>query len=53
MLVLAVWIRAVVAAVLFVVILGTGITFLRGLGAVVPKERIEAEDVAGLNVWDY
>jgi hypothetical protein len=51
MLALAVWIRVVVAAGLFLLILGTGVAFLRGLGAVRPKERIEAEDVSELDVF--
>ena len=51
MLALAVWTRLLIAAGLFALILGTGIAFLRGLGAVRPKERIEAEDVADLDVF--
>jgi hypothetical protein len=51
MLALADWTRLLIAAGLFLVILGTGIAFLRGLGAVRPKERIEPEDVSELDVF--
>ena len=40
-----------VAALLFVVIGGTGLFFLRGFAAIRPKERIEAEDVEELDVF--
>lgn len=40
-----------VAALLFVVIAGTGLFFLRGFAAIRPKERIEAEDVEELDVF--
>lgn len=40
-----------VAALLFLAIGGTGLFFLRGLAAIRPKERFEAEDVEGLDVF--
>jgi hypothetical protein len=40
-----------VAALLFVVIGGSGLFFLRGLASVRPTERIEAEDVEDLDVF--
>jgi hypothetical protein len=40
-----------VAALLFVVIGGTGLFLLRGFAAIRPKERIEAEDVEELDVF--
>jgi hypothetical protein len=40
-----------VAALLFVVIGGTGLFFLRGFASLRPKERIEAEDVEDLDVF--
>jgi hypothetical protein len=51
MLALADWTRLLIAAGLFLVILGTGVAFLRGLGAVRPKERMEPEDVSELDVF--
>jgi len=43
--------RLVVAAVMFLLILFFGMTFLRGVGRLIPKERIEVEDVADLDVF--
>ena len=40
-----------VAVLLFVVIAGTGLFFLRGFAAARPTERIEAEDVEELDVF--
>lgn len=40
-----------VAALLFLVIGGSGLFFLRGLASIRPKERLEAEDVEDLDVF--
>jgi len=48
---LAVWLQWVIALALFVVIAVLGLVFLGGLAAGRPKERIEPEDVAELDVF--
>jgi hypothetical protein len=48
---IAAWLSWLVAAVLFVVIAGLGLVFLRGITAGAPKEKIEPEDVAELDVF--
>ena len=50
MLAIAAW-QWVTAAALFVVILLGGVAFMRGIGGVTPKERIEPEDVEDLDVF--
>jgi hypothetical protein len=41
----------VVAVLIFVVIAGFGLMFVRSLASMRPKERIEPEDVEGLDVF--
>jgi hypothetical protein len=48
---LAVWLQWVVAVVLFVLIAAIGLAFLRGIAGSGPRERIEPEDVADLDVF--
>jgi hypothetical protein len=45
------WIMWSVAAILFVIILFLGVSLLRGLSGTRPVERLEPEDVAGLDVF--
>jgi hypothetical protein len=45
------WIMWSVAAILFLLILFVGVSFLRGLSGTRPTERVEPEDVAGLDVF--
>jgi len=45
------WIMWSVAAILFLLILFVGVSFLRGLSGTRPMERVEPEDVAGLDVF--
>ena len=51
MLALATWARWLVAIALFLGIAGIGLVFLRGIGGARPKERIEPEEVADLDVF--
>ncbi len=51
MLAIAAWLMWFVAVALFIVIAGLGLVFLRGITAGPPKERIEPEDVAELEVF--
>jgi len=48
---LSTWAMWVVAVLLFLVILGFGLTFLRSVSGSRQVERIEVEDVAGLDVF--
>lgn len=48
---IAAWLLWLVAVALFVVIAGLGLVFLRGITSGPPKERIEPEDVAELDVF--
>jgi hypothetical protein len=48
---LTVWLRWVVAVALFLAIAGAGLAFLRGVVVGRPKETIEPEDVAELDVF--
>jgi hypothetical protein len=48
---LASWLTWLIAAVIFLVILIAGVSFLRGVASMSQKERIEAEDVAELDVF--
>jgi hypothetical protein len=48
---LAGWLRWLIAAGLFVLIAGIGLAFLRGITGGGPRERIEPEDVAELDVY--
>jgi len=48
---IAAWLLWLVAVVLFIVIAGVGLVFLRGITAGAPKARIEPEDVAELDVF--
>jgi len=45
------WIMWSVAAILFLLILFVGVSLLRGLSGTRPVERLEPEDVAGLDVF--
>ena len=51
MLALATWLTWTIAAAMFLAIAFVGLSFLRGIVAGVPKERIEPEDVADLDVF--
>ena len=46
-----VWWQWLVALGLFAVIAGAGFSFLRGVGAALPRERIDPEDVEELDVF--
>jgi hypothetical protein len=48
---IALWLQWVVAVLLFLVIAFVGLGFLRGVGAGRPKERVEPEEVADLDVY--
>jgi hypothetical protein len=48
---LFVWLRWLIALAIFAVILVVGLTFLRGVAGSQPKERIDPEDVAELDVF--
>lgn len=48
---LAGWLQLLVAVALFAVIAAVGLAFLRGITGVRPTERIEPEDVEGLDVF--
>jgi len=48
---LASWIAWLIAAVIFLAIVFGGMSFLRGVATMSPKERIEPEDVAELDVF--
>ena len=45
------WLRWLIALAIFAVILMLGLTFLRVVAGSQPKERIDAEDVADLDVF--
>ena len=51
MVALASWIAWLIAAVIFLAIVFGGMSFLRGVARMSPKERIEPEDVAKLDVF--
>jgi hypothetical protein len=51
MLAIAEWLLWAVAVALFLSIGLVGFTFLRGMSSGVPKERVEPEDVADLDVF--
>ena len=51
MLAVSSWIMWSVAAILFLLILFVGVSLLRGLSGTRPVERLEPEDVAGLDVF--
>ena len=51
MLALATWLTWAIAAAMFLVIAFVGLSFLRGILTGGPKERIEPEDVADLDVF--
>jgi len=51
MLALASWLTWLIASVIFLVILVGGVAFLRGVATMSPKEKIEPEDVAELDVF--
>ena len=51
MLALATWLTWTIAAAMFLVIAFVGLSFLRGIVTGVPRERIEPEDVADLDVF--
>jgi hypothetical protein len=48
---LASWLTWLIASVIFLVILVGGVSFLRGVATMSPKEKIEPEDVAELDVF--
>jgi hypothetical protein len=48
---IATWLSWLVAIALFAAIASVGFVFLRGLAAARPKERIDPEDVAELDVF--
>jgi hypothetical protein len=48
---LAAWLRWSVAVALFLLIAGAGLAFLRGVVLARPKETVEPEDVAELDVF--
>ena len=48
---MASWLTWLIAAVIFLAILVAGVSFLRGVASMSPKEKIEAEDVAELDVF--
>jgi hypothetical protein len=48
---LATWLTWTIAAAMFLVIAFVGLSFLRGIVTGVPRERIEPEDVADLDVF--
>jgi hypothetical protein len=48
---MATWLLWLVAVALFGVIASVGLVFLRGIAAARPKERIDPEDVAELDVF--
>jgi len=48
---LSTWAMWLVAVLIFVVILGLGLSFLRSVSGTRPVEHIEVEDVAGLDVF--
>jgi hypothetical protein len=50
MVAIAFW-QWLVAAGLFAVIAGAGLSFLRGVGRAMPRERIDPEDVEALDVF--
>ena len=51
MLALATWLTWTIAAAMFFAIAFVGLTFLRGIIVGQPRERIEPEDVADLDVF--
>ena len=51
MVALASWLTWLIAAVIFLAILVAGVSFLRGVASMSPKEKIDAEDVAELDVF--
>ena len=51
MLALALWLRWLVAVAIFVAIVATGISALRGFGGGTRHERVEPEDVEELDVF--
>jgi len=51
MVALASWLTWLIAVAIFVVILLAGVSFLRGVATMTPKEKIEPEDVAELDVF--
>ena len=51
MLALAGWLTWTIAAAMFFVIAFVGLSFLRGIFSGVPRERVEPEDVADLDVF--
>ena len=51
MIALATWAMWLVAVVMFLVILGFGLSFLRSVSGTRPVEHIDVEDVAGLDVY--
>ncbi len=48
---MATWLRWLAAVALFLIVALGGLMFLRSIAAGRPKERIEPEDVAGLDVF--
>jgi hypothetical protein len=48
---LAAWLTWLIAVAIFLVIAVGGFSFLRGVAVMSPKERIEPEDVAELDVF--
>jgi len=51
MVALASWLTWLIAVAIFVVILLAGVSFLLGVATMTPKEKIEPEDVAELDVF--
>ena len=51
MIALATWAMWLVAVVMFLLILGFGLSFLRSVSGTRPVEHIDVEDVAGLDVY--
>lgn len=47
------WLQWPVAVLLFLVIAGIGVAFLRGVSGRPPRERIEPEDVEDLDVFFF
>jgi hypothetical protein len=48
---LASWLTWLIAVAIFLVIVFGGFSFLRGVATMSPKERVEPEDVAELDVF--
>ena len=51
MLAIPTWLQWVVAVAIFLVVAGVGLVFLRGIAGTRPRERVDPEDVAELDVF--